>query len=317
MADHSQASGAVAHADIERLRQRRLKVRPLRHPWRYVSAAIVIAFLAFIVVSFAHAQIDWSVVKQYLTAETILIGLAHTLLISALAMLLGLALGVIFAIMRLSANPVTSAVAWLYVWLFRGTPVLLQLLLWFNLALVWPTISIPGLFQNRTVDLITPFVAALLGLGVNEGAYLTEVVRAGILSVDEGQWAAASTLGLSRLQTLRLIVLPQAMRVIIPPIGNESIGMLKFSSLASVISYSELLNQSQQIYFVNGAVIELLIVAAIWYLAATTVLTTIQYYVERYVARGSQRVRPRSTAERLLISLLDNTRGRVSKSART
>src|SRR5438270_6492066 len=237
MADQSLASIVVELADIESLRSRRLNVRPLPHPWRFVSAGIVIAFLAFIVLSFAHAQIDWSVVKQYLTTETVLIGLEHTVLISVLAMVLGLLLGVIFAIMRLSANPVTSAVAWLYVWLFRGTPVLLQLLLWFNLALVWPTISVPGIFEDRTVNVISPFVAALLGLGVNEGAYLTEVVRAGILSVDEGQWAAASTLGLSRLQTLRLIVLPQAMRVIIPPIGNESIGMLKFSSLASVISY--------------------------------------------------------------------------------
>ncbi|HEX6509543.1 MAG TPA: amino acid ABC transporter permease, partial [Chloroflexota bacterium] len=290
---------------------------PLPHPWRYVSAGIVIAFLAFIVLSFAHAQIDWSVVKQYLTTETVLIGLEHTILISFLAMVLGLLLGVIFAVMRLSANPVTSAVAWLYVWLFRGTPVLLQLLLWFNLALVWPTVTIPGIYQDRTVHIISPFIAALLGLGVNEGAYLTEVVRAGILSVDEGQWAAASTLGLSRLQTLRLIVLPQAMRVIIPPVGNESIGMLKFSSLASVISYSELLNQTQQIYFANGAVIELLIVAAIWYLAATSVLTTIQYYVERYFGRGAQRVRPRSTGERILISLLEATRRRSSESAGT
>jgi polar amino acid transport system permease protein len=310
MAGQSQPSSAVSLADVEQLHDRRLKVRPLRHPGRYVSVAIVIAFLAFIVDSFAHAQIDWSVVKQYLTAESILMGLERTLLISVLAMTLGLFLGVIFAIMRLSANPVTSAVAWFYVWFFRGTPVLVQLLFWFNLALIWPTIAIPGIYQGRTVDVISPFIAALLGLGVNEGAYLTEVVRAGILSVDEGQWSAAETLGLSRLQTLRLIVLPQAMRVIIPPVGNESIGMLKISSLASVISYSELLNQAQQIYFVNGAVIELLIVAAIWYLAATTVLTTIQYYVERYFGRGSQRIRPRSTGERILLGLLDHVPGR-------
>jgi polar amino acid transport system permease protein len=313
MAGQSQASSAVSLADVEQLHDRRLKVRPLRHPGRYVSAAIVLAFLAFIVDSFVHAQIDWSVVKQYLTTETILTGLEHTLLISFLAMLLGLFLGVMFAVMRLSANPVTSAVAWFYVWLFRGTPVLLQLLLWFNLALVWPTIQIPWIYQDQTIHVISPFVAALLGLGVNEGAYLTEVVRAGILSVDEGQWSAASALGLSRLQTIRLIVLPQAMRVIIPPVGNESIGMLKFSSLASVISYSELLNQSQQIYFVNGAIIELLIVAAIWYLAATTVLTTIQYYVERYFGRGAQRVRPRSTGERVLINLLGRIPGRNAR----
>lgn len=310
MVGQSQTSGAASLADIERLHDRSLKVRPLRHPGRYVSAAIVIAFLAFLVVSFAHAQIDWSVVKQYFTAQSILVGLAHTLLISVLAMVLGLILGVIFAVMRLSVNPVTSAVAWLYVWFFRGTPVLLQLLLWFNLALVWPSLGIPGIFSAQTIHVITPFVAALLGLGVNEGAYLTEVVRAGILSVDEGQWAAAASLGLPRLQTLRLIVLPQAMRVIIPPVGNESIGMLKFSSLASVISYSELLNQTQQIYFVNGAVIELLIVAAIWYLVVTSVLTTIQYYVERYFGRGSQRIRPRSTGERMVIGLLEQVRGR-------
>lgn len=304
MVSQSRAPAAVPLTEVERLSDRPLRVRPLRHPWRYVSALVVVALLAFVVISFAHAQINWSTVKQYVTAEAILVGVAHTLLISALAMVLGLALGVVFAIMRLSSNPVTSTVAWLYVWFFRGTPVLLQLLLWFNLALVWPTLGIPGLFQAQTVHVITPFMAALLGLGVNEGAYLTEVVRAGIQSVDEGQWAAASTLGLSRLQTLRLIVLPQAMRVIIPPIGNEAIGMLKFSSLASVISYSELLNQTQQIYFVNGQVIELLFVAAIWYLIATSVLITIQYYVERYFGRGAQRVRPRSAGERLVIRLL-------------
>jgi polar amino acid transport system permease protein len=315
MAGQSRAASVVSLADVEQLHERRLKVRPLRHPLRFVSAGVVLLFLAFIVDSFAHAQIDWSVVKQFLTTETILIGLRNTLLISFLAMVLGLCLGVMFAVMRLSSNPVTSAVAWFYVWLFRGTPVLLQLLLWFNLALVWPTIAIPGIFHSRTVDVISPFVAALLGLGVNEGAYLTEVVRAGILSVDEGQWAAAATLGLSRFQTLRLIVLPQAMRVIIPPVGNEAIGMLKFSSLASVISYNELLNQTQQIYFVNGAVIELLIVAAVWYLAATTVLTTIQYYVERYFGRGAQRVRQRSTVERAVIRLLESTRGRGSRAA--
>jgi polar amino acid transport system permease protein len=310
MAGQPQASSAVSLAEVERLHERQLKVRPLRHPGRYVSAAIVLAFLAFIVVSFAHAQIDWSVVKQFLTTETILIGLTNTLLITVLAMLLGLGLGIMFAVMRLSANPVTSAVAWFYVWLFRGTPVLLQLIIWFNLALIWPTIG-----NSRTVDVISAFTAALLGLGVNEGAYLTEVVRAGILSVDEGQWAAAATLGLSRFQTLRLIVLPQAMRVIIPPVGNETIGMLKLSSLASVISYHELLYQTQLIYFVNEQIIELLFVAAIWYLAATTVLTTIQYYVERYFGRGSQRARPRSTAERVVIRILDSVRGRSSRTA--
>lgn len=299
---------AGTRVDLDDLRQKSLVVVPLRHPLRIVAALIVIAFLVFLGVSFAHAQIDWSVVKRYLTAQAILTGIAHTVLISFLAMVLGLILGVIVAVMRLSANPVTSSVAWLYVWLFRGTPVLLQLLMWFNLALIWPTLGIPGLFHVQTVRAITPFIAALLGLGVNEGAYLTEVIRAGILSVDEGQWVAAGALGMSRFQILRHIVLPQAMRVIIPPVGNESIGMLKFSSLASVISYSELLNQAQQIYFVNAAVMELLMVAAAWYLVVTSVLTTIQYYVERHFGRGAQRVRPRSAVERMVMALLPRGR---------
>lgn len=308
MIGQSPAPASGSRVNLDDLRGRALTVVSLRHPFRILFALVVLAFLVFLGLSFAHAQITWSVVRQYLTYGAILTGVEHTILISFLAMLCGLTLGVIFAVMRLSVNPVTSSVAWLYVWLFRGTPVLLQLLIWFNLALIWPTLGIPGLFHARTVHVITPFIAALLGLGVNEGAYLTEVVRAGILSVDEGQWVAAGAIGMSRLQTLRLIVLPQAMRVIIPPVGNESIGMLKFSSLASVISYSELLNQAQQIYYVNADVMELLFVAAIWYLAVTSVLTTIQYYVERHFGRGAQRVRPRSAVERMVIALLQQGR---------
>ncbi len=188
--------------------------------------------------------------------------------------------------MRLSNNPVTRFVAWLYVWIFRGTPVLLQLLIWFNIALVFPTITIPGLFEARTVDVVTPFVAALLGLGINEGAYMTEVVRGGISSVDHGQTEAAQTIGMSRFQTLRRIILPQTMRLIIPPMGNSAIGMLKFSSLATAISFTEMLNAAQQVYFVNGAVIELLLVCAVWYLLGTTVLNIVQFYIERHYGRG-------------------------------
>jgi len=302
------APASGSRVNLDDLRGRSLTVVSLRHPFRILFALLVLAVLVFLGISFAHAQINWSVVKQYLTYGAIITGVEHTILISFLAMVLGLSLGVIFAVMRLSVNPVTSSVAWLYVWLFRGTPLLLQLLIWFNLALIWPSMGIPGLFHARTVTVISPFVAALLGLGVNEGAYLTEVVRAGILSVDEGQWTAAGALGMSRFQTLRLIVLPQAMRVIIPPVGNESIGMLKFSSLASVISYSELLNQAQQIYYVNADVMELLMVAAAWYVAITSILTTAQYYVERHFGRGAQRVRPRSAVERMVLALLQQGR---------
>jgi polar amino acid transport system permease protein len=248
---------------------------------RWVSAAIVLTFLLLIIRAFAVGQIDWDVVGEYFTGETIIRGFRNTLLISSISMVTGLMLGIIFAIMRLSKNPVTNVVAWLYVWIFRGTPLILQLLIWFNIALVFPTIHIPGLINVNTVEVVTPFVAACLGLAINEGAYMTEVVRAGIQSVDRGQGEAAMSLGMSPGMTLRRIILPQAMRLIIPPVGNSAIGMLKTSSLAAVISYSELLNSAQQIYFVNGAVIELLFVCAIWYIAATTVLSGIQFLIER------------------------------------
>jgi polar amino acid transport system permease protein len=198
-------------------------------------------------------------------------------------------LGVLVAIMRMSTNPVMRAVALGYVWLFRGTPAILQLLLWFNLALVFPSIGIPGWFEARTVDVMTPFVAALLGLGINQGAYTSEVVRAGLLSVDTGQYEAAKAIGMDRLKALRRIILPQAMRVIIPPVGNEFIGMVKLTSLASVIQYAEVLHNAENIYYANNRVIELLIVAGIWYLAVVAVLSLGQVRIEAHFARGAGR----------------------------
>jgi polar amino acid transport system permease protein len=207
------------------------------------------------------------------------------------AMALGIVLGILFAIMVMSPNPVLRGVSVFYIWFFRGTPLLLQLLLWFNLALILPRLGIPGLFMARTVDVMTPFVATLLGLGINQGAYTAEVVRGGILSVDQGQSEAAKTIGMT---TLRRIVLPQAMRVILPPIGNEVISMVKLTSIASVIQYAEILRNAQTIYFANARVIELLIVAAFWYLAVVTVLSVGQYFIEKHFARGAgtRRLRP-------------------------
>ncbi|MFD0662813.1 amino acid ABC transporter permease [Thermocatellispora tengchongensis] len=271
-----------------------------------MTGAVVLAVLGFLVLSFARGRIDWAVVREFLTAEKILAGLGQTILISVLAMLIGIALGTCFAVMRLSANPVLSTVAWLYVWLFRGTPVLLQLMMWFNLGLIFPTLGVPGLFEEPTINVITPFAAALLGLGINEGAYLTEVIRGGILSVDSGQAEAASALGLSRRTALAKVVLPQAMPAIIPPIGNEAIGMLKTSSLAAAISYTEILTNAQQIYYVNGKVMELLIVAAVWYLAATSVTSVGQYYLERRFQRSA--VRRRSVADRIITAAVARLR---------
>lgn len=261
-----------------------------RRYWgRYVASAAIIALIGYVVLAFAHGQIEWRYVARFLTARSILNGLVNTIVMTVLAMVLGVVLGVITAIMRLSPNPVLQAVAQGYVWLFRGTPVILQLLLWFNLALVFPSMGIPGLFEFRTVDVMTPFLAALLGLGINQGAYTSEVVRAGLLSVDTGQYEAAKSIGMPRLQALRRVILPQAMRVIVPPIGNELVGMVKLTSLASVIQYAEMLHNAENIYYANARVIELLMVAGVWYLVVVTVLSFAQSRVERHYARGAGR----------------------------
>ena len=267
---------------------------PRRYWGRYVAAALILAFLAFLVDAFAHGKIEWSFVGRFLTVPAILSGIGNTIIMSILAMALGLVLGVAIAIMRMSTNPVLRAVSLGYVWLFRGTPAILQLLLWFNLALVFPTIGIPGFWQARMVDVMTPFVAALLGLGINQGAYSSEVVRAGLLSVDTGQYEAAKAIGMARLKALRRIILPQAMRVIIPPIGNEFISMVKLTSLASVIQYAEILHNAENIYYANARVIELLIVAAIWYLVIVTILSLGQARIEARFARGAGRRGARS-----------------------
>jgi polar amino acid transport system permease protein len=258
------------------------------HWQRWLAAAAIVLVLAAIGRAFVNGQIEWSYVGRFLTAKVILEGIVNTMVMAILAMALGIFLGVVAAIMRLSPNPVLKSVAAGYTWLFRGTPLILQLLLWFNLALVFPTIGIPGLWSARAVDVMTPFLSALLGLGINQGAYTSEVMRAGMLSVDIGQYEAAQAIGMGRLRALRRIILPQAMRVVIPPLGNEFIGMVKATSLASVIQYPELLHNAENIYYANSRVIELLIVAGLWYLLVVSILTPLQMLLERRFARGTQ-----------------------------
>jgi polar amino acid transport system permease protein len=265
-----------------------LTIVPRRHYGRMLAAALVLIVLAAIVRAFALGKIEWGVVGQFLFAPAILEGLINTLAMTLAAMTLGIILGVVFAVMRISENPVLSTIAVGYVWIFRGAPALLQLLIWFNLALVFPKIGIPGLFEWRTVDVMTPFVAAMLALGIQQGAYTSEVVRGGLLSVDAGQYEAARAIGMGQLTMLRRIILPQAMRVILPPIGNEVIGMVKITSLASVIQYSEILHNAQVVYYANTRVLELLLVASFWYLAAVTILSVVQIRIERYFARGTK-----------------------------
>jgi polar amino acid transport system permease protein len=260
------------------------------HWMRWFTAVVILAVLAAIGRAFAKGQIEWSYVGRFLTAPSILEGIVNTMMMAVLAMALGIVLGVIVAIMRLSPNPVFKSVAAGYTWLFRGTPLILQLLLWFNLALVFPTIGIPGLWSTRAVDVMTPFLSALLGLGINQGAYTSEVMRAGMLSVDTGQYEAALAIGMGRLKALRRIILPQAMRVVTPPLSNEFIGMVKATSLASVIQYPEVLHNAENIYYANSRVIELLIVAGFWYLLAVSILTPLQMLLERRFARGSVQI---------------------------
>lgn len=249
---------------------------PVRHYGRWITGAVVLALLGAIIFAFSQADIQYDQTLRFLTVDTILEGMVGTLLISVAAQALGIVLGVIAAVMRLSANPVARWVAGGYIWLFRGTPVLVQLLLWYNLSLVFPEV-----FGMDTNTLMTPFLAALLGLGINEGAYMAEIVRAGIGSIDKGQIEAAKAIGMRPGRTMRRIVLPQAMRVIVPPTGNEFINMLKTSSLAYSIQYGELLLSAVKIYSNNLLVVELLLTVSIWYLILTTVFSIGQYFLEQ------------------------------------
>ncbi|MGW0118363.1 amino acid ABC transporter permease [Streptomyces sp. NPDC003327] len=280
-----------------------IKAIPVRHYGRWVSAVVVVALLAWLLYAFSQGNIIWDTVWDKLFDTSVLSGLWNTIVISVAAMALGLVLGILFAVMRLSKNPVTGAVAWLYIWFFRGTPVYVQLLVWFNLSLIFQYIDLGPIYKNETVDVMTPFMVALLGLGLNEGAYMAEIVRAGIQSVDEGQTEAAHALGMSQTKTMGRIVLPQAMRVIVPPTGNEFINMLKTSSLVSAVQYSELLRASSNIGVTAGAVMEMLFVASFWYLALTSVFSVGQYYLERRFARGSTRNLPPTPWQRVKTNL--------------
>jgi polar amino acid transport system permease protein len=291
-----------------------IRAVPIRHTGRWVSAAVLLVLGAMLVntLVFSHVQrngqtqqrFQWGVVGQYLFSRPILDALVVTIELTVIAMGIGIALGVVLAVMRLSPNPLVSGSSWIYVWFFRGTPVLLQLYFWYLIAYAYPALSIgipfgPALLHINSNTAITAFTAAIMGLGLNEGAYMAEIVRAGILSVDEGQIDAAKAIGMTRLMSMRRIVLPQAMRVIIPPTGNETIGMLKTSSLASTITVIELFLSVQNVYSRTFQTVPLLTVAAIWYVVITTVLSIGQYYLERHYARGAARELPPTPLQRL------------------
>ncbi|MGO4595178.1 amino acid ABC transporter permease [Leifsonia sp. 2TAF2] len=265
-----------------------VEVIPLKHWGRLIGAIVAIAAVVALLWVFATSRnVDWVAVIAYLPNADILSGLLITLELTVLAMVLGAALGTVLAVMRLSTNPVLRSVSTTYVWFVRSIPQLVQILFWFNIALFIPTLTI-GAWSVSTNTIVTPIVAATLGLGLNEAAYMSEIVRAGILSIDPGQREAASALGYRPGQIMGRIVLPQAMRVIIPPSSNEVIGMLKATSLVSVIGAADLLTRAQSISSSNFKVIELLFVASFWYIVATTLASIGQYYLEKRFAAGSR-----------------------------
>lgn len=257
-----------------------------RSPLRVVGIVAVIALAALLgYVLATNPRFEWAVVARYFTAEAVLEGGLLTLQLTALAMIGGVVLGVVLAVMRLSGSALLSGCSWVYIWFFRGTPLLIQLIFWFNLS---------ALFPSTTVNaIVTPYVAALLGLTLNEAAYMAEIVRGGLLGVDRGQTEAAQALGIGRHRILLGVVLPQAMRVIVPPTANQAVAMLKNTSLVSVLGVADLLHSAQVIYARTFETIPLLIVASLWYLVITTVLGVGQHHLERYFGRGDVRLSQR------------------------
>ena len=263
------------------------RIVPRRRPGQWAAAGAVLVLLGLAVNSVVRNEaFQWDVVGDYFTSDSVLRGLWLTLWLTALVMALGFALGALLAAFRLSANPVLRAVSWGYVWLFRSMPILVQLLFWFNIGALYPTI-----LGVKTVNLLGPVAVAVIGLTLHEAAYAAEVVRGGILSVDRGQIEAAEALGLSRWRRWWRIVLPQAMRSIVPPAGNMLIGTLKGTSIISVIAVQDLLYSVQLVYHRTYQVIPLLMVATLWYVIVTSVLSVGQHYIERHYARGSERTR--------------------------
>ena len=268
---------------------------------RTFAALCAVAFLGVLYI-FATANFAWEEVPRYLLAPQIIAGARITVLLTIAAMVIGIAIGVVFAMMRVSSLLVPQAFAAGYIWMFRGIPLLVQIIFWFNLALFMPRIGF-GDYSVSTNEVMGSFTAALIALSLNEGAYMAEIVRGGILAVDRGRVEAARALGISRGRTFRRIVLPQAMRMVIPATGNQLIGMLKATSLVSVIGVHDLLTQAQFIYTSNYLIMELLIVAALWYLALTALASLLQHFLEKWAShRPSDRREQAGKAPAPLIS---------------
>ncbi|WP_434740943.1 amino acid ABC transporter permease [Micromonospora sp. SH-82] len=293
----------------ERARPEPIRAVPVRRPGRWVAVAVLAVLTAmFVNMLVTNTAFNWTFMVDEMFRPPIMAGVRGTLLLLVLSMLLGIGLGVVLAIMRLSDNPVLRGVAWVYTWFFRAVPRLVLAILFGNLGILWARLEFglpfdrqigalfgitdfeARLFGFNTLDILTGFVAGVLALGLSEAAYMAEIVRAGIQSVDEGQTEAAQALGMTRGQILRRIVLPQAMRVIIPPTGNETIAMLKDTSLVAFVPVSaELFFQLKAVGTRTYQLFPMYVAACLWYLALTSILLVGQYYLERHFAKGHGR----------------------------
>ena len=283
-----------------------LRVVPTRHPWRWVVAAAALVLVA----QFVHGLVvnpgwDWATFAQYFTAPSVLSALRTTIELTLWGTVLGFGLGVLLAVARLSNNPVLQVISWTYVWAFRSIPLIVQLLFWFNIAYLYQTLTLgipfgPGFLEFNVTGVISGFTAAVVGLALHQAAYSAEIVRAGIISVDHGQIEAANALGIPRGRQFVKIVLPQAMRSILPNAANEVISLFKGTSIVSTMAIAELFYQVQVIFGRNGRVVPLLMVATVWYIVLTTLLSIAQYYIERHYARGSARALPLTPWQRVV-----------------
>ncbi|MFB7662979.1 amino acid ABC transporter permease [Kitasatospora sp. NPDC056138] len=281
-----------------------LPVVPARHPWRWLAGAVALVVVA----QFLHGLAtnpgwDWQTFDAFLTAGTILRAVWVTVQLTCYGTVLGFVLGAVVAALRLSRSAILQTIAWTYTWAFRSIPLIVQLVFWFNLSYLYKRLGIgvpfgPTVFSFDTVDLLGALGAAVLGLALHQAAYAAEIIRAGVIAVDGGQLEAAAALGIPRLRQARRIVLPQAMRSILPTAGNEVISLFKGTSIVYVMAIGELFYQVQVIYGRTGRVVPLLMVATVWYVVLTTLLTVLQYYVERYFARGAERTPPPTPLQR-------------------
>ncbi|MEV6358196.1 amino acid ABC transporter permease [Streptomyces hydrogenans] len=281
-----------------------LTVVPTRHYARWAAAVAVIVLVAQFVHGLATNPVwEWGVFRDYFLSETIVQAVWVTLQLTAYATVLGFLLGTVLAFMRLSRSPVLRTVAWSYIWIFRSIPMIVQLVFWFNLSALYEELGVgvpfgPVFWSVDSNSLIGTIGAAIIGLTLHQAAYAAEIVRGGVIAVDHGQLEAAAALGIPRLRQIRRIVLPQAMRAILPTAGNEIIGLLKGTSVVYVMAIGELFYQVQVIYGRNGRVIPLLLVATAWYVLLTSLLSVAQYYVERRFARGADRTPPPTPLQR-------------------